>query len=38
VVDASAIPGISFDEIGFVDLKGVSESVRLSVARRASLA
>jgi adenylate cyclase len=38
VVDASSLPGVSFDEIGFVDLKGVSEPVRLSVARRGSLA
>jgi len=38
VVDASSVPGLSFDEIGFVDLKGVSEPVRLSVARRGSLA
>jgi len=38
VVDVSSVPGLSFDEIGFVDLKGVSEPVRLSVARRGSRA
>lgn len=38
VVDASSLPGISFEEIGYVELKGVSEPVRLSVARRGSLA
>jgi adenylate cyclase len=36
VVDVSKVPGVAFSEIGDVELKGVAEPVRLSVARRAS--
>jgi adenylate cyclase len=35
IVDAGAAPGVAFDDLGDVELKGVAGVVRLSAARRA---